>query len=123
MNQIVRIKKATKLLVDAFYKLDSLYSFQLLIILSELTLNTLFGLYFSIFGAGFSKHSSKTSLNFQKISNLANDVIWSFYYFIRFVFICIVTGLLTKTVIKYANSQINHKSMTIFIFVYYYYWN
>ncbi|XP_074038549.1 uncharacterized protein [Leptinotarsa decemlineata] len=92
-HKLIRLKKCYKLLIQSCSQLNKLYGFKLLIILSGLSLNVLFGLYFSIFG-GFAKNSTKTSLNFQRISNVANEIIWSFYYMVRFVFICVVADLL-----------------------------
>ncbi|CAH1114495.1 unnamed protein product [Psylliodes chrysocephalus] len=66
-----------------------------MIILSGLSLNVLFGFYFSIFG-GFTKNSNKTSINFQRISNITNEILWSLYYLVRFVFICVVAAIVTE---------------------------
>lgn len=85
------------MLTEAFSKLNKLHGFQLMIILSGLSLNVLFGFYFSIFG-GFTKNSNKTSINFQRISNITNEILWSLYYLVRFVFICVVAAIVTEKV-------------------------
>lgn len=95
--KIKRLKTATTHLVKAFRKMNSLYSFPLLIALTSLSLNTMFEMYFTIFG-GFTKNSNKTSLNFQRTSNIANNAISSLYYFARFFLICFVANKVTDKV-------------------------
>ncbi|KAG5888783.1 hypothetical protein JTB14_007059 [Gonioctena quinquepunctata] len=40
---------------------------------------------------------SKFSRIKKRISNIANEIIWSFYYMARFVFVCVVADALTDT--------------------------
>ncbi|CAG9859000.1 unnamed protein product [Phyllotreta striolata] len=95
--KLSQTRKSSRLLCQAFGNLNRLHGFQLMAILSGLSLNVLFGLYFSIFG-GFTKNSTKTSISFQRISNITNEILWSIYYLTRFVFICIVAGSTTDKV-------------------------
>ncbi|XP_028135243.2 putative gustatory receptor 28b [Diabrotica virgifera virgifera] len=94
LTKLATTKRYTRLMTKAFSKLNKLHGFQLLVILAGLSLNVLFGLYFTIFG-GFTKNSNKTSATFQKISNVINEVLWSVYYLARFVFICVVAEIVT----------------------------
>lgn len=97
ISKLKKLKNSTKLLLESITKLDSLYNVSLLVILTSLSLNTMFEMYFSIFG-GFTKNSNKTSVNFQRISNIANNAVSSLYYFVRFYFVCFVANRVSNKV-------------------------
>ncbi|KAJ8965616.1 hypothetical protein NQ314_004007 [Rhamnusium bicolor] len=98
LNKLSRIRKSYRVLNESCAQLNSLYKIQFLAILGSLTLNVLFNLYFAIFG-GFTRDTSTTDLEAQQVSSSMNDVIWSVYYFGRFLLVCTAAGQLMEEVI------------------------
>ncbi|KAJ8984904.1 hypothetical protein NQ317_002744, partial [Molorchus minor] len=95
LNKISRIKKAYRGLHEGCVHLSALYGFQLLMILSCLSLCAMFNLYFAIFG-GFKRDLATVANQAQQVPDAMNEVIWSLYYFGRFFFLCVAAGQLVE---------------------------
>lgn len=83
-------------LCESITTLNQLYNGQLFISLSSLFVNILLNLYFAIFG-GFTQPATRFILT-QNPTNVINSVLWSIYYFIRFLSICVVADILIDKV-------------------------